>query len=217
MDAIDTVLQLANQNNMWSAAQAQAQMDFQERMSNTAHQREIADLKAAGLNPVLSARLGGASTPSGSAASADTSVVGAVVDLLKSFGEGMMSSAASGFASGSRGFDDDVAINFLDPNEVKKAIDRGDLSSQDIRNALAVSSGNSAKGLSAALYSYSQTKLPGSNLARGASSALSKFGSSVANWVRKNGPTNSSSGAAYAIRYADSKNGNTGSKSKKYF
>ena len=41
------------------------QMQFQERMSNTSHQRQMADLKQAGINPMLSAKLGGASSPAG--------------------------------------------------------------------------------------------------------------------------------------------------------
>lgn len=62
---------LAMQFNAQEAAKSRS---WQEYMSNTAHQREIRDLKAAGLNPVLSAMGGnGAAVTSGATASGVTS------------------------------------------------------------------------------------------------------------------------------------------------
>lgn len=58
----------AKDTNQANAAQSKAQMDFQERMSNTSYQRSVKDLESAGLNPMLAYSQGGASAPPGAAA-----------------------------------------------------------------------------------------------------------------------------------------------------
>lgn len=76
--------QEAIESRIYNRAEAERNRQFQERMSNTAYQRAVADLQKAGLNPILAAKVSGASTPSGSAGS-HSSTGDTLSDLLKAF------------------------------------------------------------------------------------------------------------------------------------
>lgn len=72
---------LSNQANKDEAAANRA---FQAQMSNTAYQRATADMRAAGLNPMLAYMQGGASTPSGSTATINDALTPAISSAMQS-------------------------------------------------------------------------------------------------------------------------------------
>lgn len=79
----------------YNSAEALANRQFQERMSSTAYQRAVEDMKKAGINPILAFANGGASTPGGSAGT----ISGASMGLASSSALGV--SRSNGFVPNS--------------------------------------------------------------------------------------------------------------------
>lgn len=67
---------MMQQSEQFNAQQALEQRTWEQQMSDTAYQRAMKDMKTAGLNPILAANLGGASTPGGSSASISSPTIG---------------------------------------------------------------------------------------------------------------------------------------------
>lgn len=103
----------AELSRQFASDEAQKQRKFVGKLSDTAYQRATADMRLAGLNPILAYQQGGASTPSGSMAN------------VPDFGAAMARGAEAGSSAVKRGVD-----NALTREQKKVATSAKDLNAQ---------------------------------------------------------------------------------------